>query len=154
MEQALAETGRGDLAPALRDEMRTLARTAGEPASQWQVLPLPLHDGAQLAAAYLYIERDARRDAQTGEDARRFVFEVQTRALGRLQFDGLLRGKRFDLLLRSRVPLDATMRSEGERIFRGTLDSAGWAGEVAFSTAPAFPDEPAGRFRERVAASA
>jgi hypothetical protein len=134
--------------------MRTLGRIAAEPIQQWQVLPLPLHDGAQLTPAFLYVERDARRDPQTGDEARRFVLDVQTRALGRLQLDGLLRPRRFDLLLRSRVPLDKIMRGEIEHIFRATLDSAGWTGEVAFTTTPAFTDEPAGKHRERVAALA
>lgn len=154
VEEALHAAGRADLVPALHDEMRMLGRIAAEPAQQWQVLPLPLHDGAQLTPAFLYVERDARRDAQTGEEARRFVLDVQTRALGRLQLDGLLRPKRFDLLLRSRAPLDKLMRGEIEQLFRATLDSAGWTGEVAFSTVPAFTDEAAGKYRERVAALA
>jgi hypothetical protein len=154
VEETLQAAGHPDLVPALRDEMRTLGRIAAEPIQQWQVLPLPLHDGAQLTPAFLYVERDARRDPQTGDEARRFVLDVQTRALGRLQLDGLLRPRRFDLLLRSRVPLDKIMRGEIEHIFRATLDSAGWTGEVAFTTTPAFTDEPAGKHRERVAALA
>jgi hypothetical protein len=154
VEDALQTAGHADLVPALHDEMRTLGRIAAEPGQQWQVLPLPLHDGAQLAPAFLHVERDARRDPQTGEEARRFVLDVQTRALGRLQLDGLLRPKRLDLLLRSRVPLDRVMRGEIERLFRATLDSAGWSGEIAFSTSPAFDDEPAGKYRPRVAARA
>ena len=82
------------------------------------------------------------------------MLDVQTRALGRLQLDGLLRPKRFDLLLRSRVPLDPVMRGEIDALFRATLDSAGWNGDIAFSTAPAFTDEPAGKYRTRVAALA
>jgi hypothetical protein len=154
IEETLRAAGHADLVPALRDEMRTLGRIAAEPTQQWQVLPLPLHDGAQLTPAFLYVERDARRDPQTGDEARRFVLDVQTRVLGRLQLDGLLRPKRFDLLLRSRVPLDKIMRGEIEHLFRATLDSAGWSGDVAFSTVPAFTDEPAGKYRERVAALA
>jgi hypothetical protein len=154
VEDSLHSAGRADLVPALHDEMRALSRIASEPSQQWHVLPLPLHDGAQLTPAFLYVERDARRNAENGEEARRFVLDVQTRALGRLQLDGLLRPKRFDLLLRSRAPLDNVMRGEIERLFRATLDSAGWRGEVAFSTAPAFNDEPAGKYHHRVAALA
>jgi hypothetical protein len=154
VEESLQSAGRADLVPALHDEMRALARIASEPSQQWHVLPLPLHDGAQLTPAFLYVERDARRVSESGEEARRFVLDVQTRALGRLQLDGLLRPKRFDLLLRSRAPLDKIMRGEIERLFHATLDSAGWRGEVAFSTAPAFSDEPAGKHRPRIAALA
>lgn len=154
VEEALQTAGRADLVPMLREEVRVLGRLAAEPQQQWQVLPLPLHDGAQLTPAYLYVERDARRDPLSGEEARRFVLDVQTRALGRLQLDGLLRPRRFDLLLRTRVPLDRTMRGEIETLFRATLDSAGWKGDVAFSTTPAFTDEPQGKYRERVAALA
>src|SRR5690606_20979923 len=91
VEEALQTAGRADLVPMLREEVRVLGRLAAEPQQQWQVLPLPLHDGAQLTPAYLYVERDARRDPLSGEEARRFVLDVQTRALGRLQLDGLLR---------------------------------------------------------------
>jgi hypothetical protein len=154
VEEAMQNAGRGDLVPVLREEMRTLGRMTAEPTQQWHVLPLPLHDGAQLTPAFLYVERDARRGQQGDEEARRFVLDVQTRALGRLQLDGLLRPRRFDLLLRSRVPLDKVMRGEIEHLFRVALDSAGWNGEIAFSTTPAFTDEPAGKYRERVAALA
>jgi len=137
LERALVEAGRTDLVPALRDETRSLARSVTESTGRWDVVPLPLHDGTQLTEAFLYVEREAARETQTGEEeARRFMIEVQTRLLGRLRLDGLLRPRRFDLLLRSRVQLDPVMRAEIESIFRATLDSAGWAGDVAFTATP------------------
>jgi hypothetical protein len=133
--EALTVSGHAVLADELRSEFAAPRLPPSASASDgWQVVAFPIHDGTSLRPAQLYVEEEAARRRRTADAPSRFILEV-----GALQFDGLLRPRRFDLLLRSRTPLRDDMRSEIERIFRGTVDACGWTGGIAFSTIPAFP---------------
>ena len=66
--------------------------------------------------------------------------------LGALQFDGMVRGKRLDLVLRSHAPLAPELRQEAEALFHRVSDANGLHGDIVFATAAQFAVAPlAGR---------
>jgi hypothetical protein len=134
-----------------------LQRLADEKATgPWQILMLPFSAGEQPQRARLYLPRDGGGTGEeAGDEKARFIFEVETTRLGRVQFDGRIREKRFDLLLRSpAAAFGPAARAEIERLFHTSIAASGWAGEIAFSVQPAFPAPPLAAVTLRLGLSA
>jgi hypothetical protein len=80
-------------------------------------------------------ERGRRRAAQHGRDGdpgTRLLIDVELTRLGRLQLDGLVQRRRFDLIVRARQALAPEMRRDIAAIFHEAREAAGLAGDIAF----------------------
>ena len=100
------------------------------------LLPIPFFDGQQIQQLRLFLRRDSGGGASggDGEEATRFVLEVSLTRLGDLQLDGLVRGKRFDLILRTREGLPDAMRGDILQIFQDANEVAGYKGALTFQS--------------------
>ncbi|WP_207476535.1 hypothetical protein [Arenibaculum pallidiluteum] len=123
----------------LEEDFGRLARQAAEPLpGDWRALSLPFSDGAEIGRIQLFLRKPVDEDAEADEQrsgqggAHRFLVEVDLSRLGPLQLDGLIREKRFDLILRSRQPLQAEIRHDILRIFTETVTAMGMSGSVSF----------------------
>ncbi len=56
--------------------------------------------------------------------------------LGPLQLDGMVKGRRFDLIIRSHAPLDEALRAELTGVFADSLSAVGFAGTLGFQSGP------------------
>lgn len=141
--QAL-ERGAGDrLLRRLGADFGALQRLAHDVAGEWRAFFIPIFDG-ELQQMRLFVHH---REHPDGEDAaedpgQRFVVEVDLSRLGPLQLDGLIRKRRFDLILRSQRPLGERMRDDITRIFTGAAEAGGMGGGITFQTLPSFPVAP------------
>jgi hypothetical protein len=145
---ALERTGRGDLVRQLSDDMGELARLTENPTTgDWRVYGLPMMTPQGIMPVRLFVKRRSSKDEdeaakrQNSEDSR-FVVEVETTRLGPLQFDGLVKGRRFDLILRSTRPIAPELRLGIGQVFENAVASAGLTGGLAYSTAARFPVNP------------
>ncbi|HEV7367924.1 hypothetical protein [Arenibaculum sp.] len=134
--QALETTNRKAMS-ALEDDFKTLSRQAAEPLpGDWRAYSLPFSDGQAIARIQLFVRRsdDEETDGteRSGGKARRFLIDVDLSALGKMQFDGLVRDKRFDLILRTRDVLPAEIRQDVQNLFTVTLDGLGLTGSASF----------------------
>ena len=109
----------------------------------WKVTILPYLGVESMQPARLYqrateirVEDDGTSASQAGQ---RFVVEIELRRLGPLQFDGLVRERRFDLAVRTTQPLDSTLQAEIGHIFRETIGIGGYAGDLVFGKLARFP---------------
>jgi len=97
---------------------------------------MPILDGHHIQQIRLWLrqhrDEDRRRSQKRDREATRFVLEVELSELGDLQLDGLVRGKHFDLMLRSRCSLPSDMRREIVRIFDEANAIGGYSGSVGF----------------------
>jgi hypothetical protein len=150
---ALAGAGRADLRQRLAKDVSDLRRQASESVrGDWRIFTLPVLDEAAVQPIRLYV-RNPREDGKTGgqsQQGSRFVLDLDLSRLGPLQLDGLVRGPRFDLVLRSREPLDPAMKAEIGTLFRSALDGSGFSGDVAFVTTAQFPVAPLSALRPRL----
>lgn len=138
---ALARAGRRPLGERLEQDFGRLARLATEPAGDgWRVALVPLLDDGRLDQLRVYLR--GGRDAEDGEGDLRFVVEAALSRLGRIQFDGLVAGQRFDLLIRTFAPLPATMRADIGEIFERVSAAASSGGALRFQVVTAFPVAP------------
>lgn len=142
--KALAAAGRADLGGRLADDFGQLSRlAAGTDSSEWRTFLLPFADAGKIEQIRLYLKR--RRAAHGEKDDQpmtRFVFEVGLSRLGRIQFDGLAGGDRFDLMVRSLEPLSDQIMAEIRTIFGNAREAGRLAGDVAFQTVTAFSLAP------------
>ena len=130
----LERAGQGDLLARLGGELTQMARLSDAAGNDWRLLPMPFFDGHHVQQLRLFLRRDSGGGASGGEseEATRFVLEVSLTRLGDLQLDGLVRGKRFDLILRTRDGLPDAMRGDILQIFQDANDAAGYKGALTF----------------------
>lgn len=140
--QILERAGRGRLLRQLGDDLARIGRFAEErERGDWRTFALPFHDGGELHQIWL-LTRQHRHD-QDGEEGAadgglRFLIELDLSRLGPLQLDGLVRGSRFDLIVRTKEPLAAEMRRDIFGIFDDGVAASGLTGGISFRTEPAF----------------
>lgn len=137
--QALERTGRRDLLALLGDEFRTMARQAAEPLPEgWRPFEVPVYDGHALTRLHLHVRPVGDEDGtegggrERGARGSRFLIDVDLSRLGPLQLDGLVRPRRFDLILRSREGLAAETRQELTGVFVNCLETVGYTGGLTF----------------------
>jgi hypothetical protein len=97
----------------------------------WRPWVLPFHDGVAMRPLTFHMRRRAAVAGKNGGETR-FLLDLDLSALGSLQLDGLIRARRFDLMLRGAVKLDRTMRHELALLFQESLGALGYAGALAF----------------------
>ena len=144
------KSGNAALLGKLTNDFANLARAAQDGTrSDWRPVVLPVHDGAGIQPVAWFIRRpyEGVDDGRNGSadsaaqpaEGTRFVVELNHRNLGEMQLDGLVHGKRFDLVVRSHQSLSETIRQDISGLFRKVLDAAGSTGEVMFQPGPKFP---------------
>ena len=136
--RALVDAGRSDLANRLDAEAAQIGKTQPAPPGQWSVTVLPFLGLAATKPMRLYRRSPEAEEREKG-GGDRFVIELQLVRLGAMQFDGLVRERRFDLVLRSEQPLDEALRAGIERTFRDTLLISGWNGELSYARTGPVP---------------
>jgi len=133
--QTLRNAGRDGLIHRLNADLGQLSRMGEGVGGDWRLLPIPLWDGGQVRQLRLFLrQRDGRRmpGGQGKNAATRFILEVEMSRLGEMQLDGLVRARRFDLILRTRRALPANMRHDIQRIFQDVNEASGYSGGVGF----------------------
>jgi hypothetical protein len=137
--QALRERGKESLLLEVEREIRnTEKQTAEKLPDDWQGVTLPMYDQSGVNPMHIFIhpfpepEKEDEK-AKTAKGAR-FLLDVELSRLGPLQLDGMVKPPRFDLILRSKTPLDAALRDELRTVFADCLGAVGYAGGVMFQS--------------------
>ncbi len=154
VEQLLAPLLAGRKIPAekeemvkrLKEEFTQLADLAKDrPAVDWRALFIPVYDpriGLTQINLYYRHNSSGENEKDKKDHGTRFLVDVNFAALGAFQLDGLIRGKRFDLMIRSRSRLSRNQRSEIIGIFDNALQVGGCTGGLEFRTVESFPVSP------------
>jgi hypothetical protein len=145
----LENAGRQDLLRRLGGEFARIRRAGDEPlardpgSSEWRPTVFPFLDGNAIRPITLFT-RHHRHENDSEEDRpdTRFVLEVDLSTLGPMQFDGLIRAKSFDLMIRSHSRLPDSMREDIGDIFRQNLENSGLEGGIQFQATRPFPLSP------------
>ncbi len=144
--RTLHEQGNGALRGRLTEDFSKLAQLATESVSgEWRTALLPLlHDGVLQQLRIYLRDRDGDGPTNDADDdpGTRFVVEAELSRLGALQLDGLVRQKRFDLIVRSHQPLPGPIRTHIREIFSQSGAAANFAGAVSFQVEPDFDIAP------------
>lgn len=151
--EALERAGRGDLLARLAGDFAQLANLSDAAGGDWRFLPIPLVGLDQVQQLRLFLrhrQSGGGAEGEEPEEASRFVLEVDMSRIGELQLDGMVRPRRFDLILRSRAPLAPALRHDIMAIFEDANSAAGNGGQMIFqatadwSFLPLAPETDAG----------
>ncbi|HUK60726.1 MAG TPA: hypothetical protein VLV50_15955 [Stellaceae bacterium] len=150
--RSLGSAGLERLRTRVEGDLAGLRRLGAESATgDWRVLTLPLLMGGSVAPVRLYLRRKEKSAGGQDSPGQRFIVEAELSRLGALQLDGLVRGNRLDLVLRSHAPLPQAIQEEAGALFRRASAAAGYHGDVVFATASAFAVDPMTELRGHVA---
>lgn len=141
--RSMEVAGHQNLLSRLDDDFASLARIHSDTGgSDWKNLTFPFYDGQALHQIKMYY-RHRHNSAQDGdEDSTRFVIELDLSKSGPVQLDGLFNKARFDLVLRSQLPMDEEMRQHIFNIFNTNLEITGLHGKLDFKRTIPFPVHP------------
>ncbi len=132
----LRKADKTDLVGRLTRDAASLTRTASEPVAQdWRPVPLPFYNDGQMQGMMLWYRRDdSQKDEKddTKERKTRFVFDLRLTRMGQVQLDGLAKGQRIDLILRTTKPVSAPMRQDMRQKYLSALENASFTGELSF----------------------
>jgi hypothetical protein len=140
-----------DTVKRLKEEFTQLSDLAKDrPSVDWRALFLPVYDARiGLTQINLYYRHNAGGGEKDKKDqGTRFLVDVNFAALGAFQLDGLIRGKRFDLMIRSRSRLSRNQRQDIIGIFENALEVGGCTGALEFRTVESFPVSPLDELRQ------
>lgn len=130
----LRSAGKGDLLSRLGSEGQALGRMGAEPLSQdWRAMTLPFLEQGEMQKVALYY----KHEEQDGEDGNctkqtRFVFDMALSQMGKVQVDGLFRGAKLDLIVRTTDTLSPDMRQRMRGMYTHALEVSGLSGELSF----------------------
>jgi hypothetical protein len=141
LRKALVDAGRSDLAARLDSAAETIGTIRPQQGPEgWTVTVMPFLGSLSLEPMRLYRKSVQDRDADGKlRGGQRFVLELALKRLGPLQFDGLVRERRFDLVVRSVTPMEPPLQDQLRQIFRDGMLISGWAGELGFGRAGRYP---------------
>jgi hypothetical protein len=140
-----------EMVKRLKEEFTQLSDLAKDrPSVDWRALFLPVYDPRiGLTQINLYYRHNGGGNEKDKKDqGTRFLVDVNFAALGAFQLDGLIRGKRFDLMIRSRSRLSRNQRQEIIGIFENALEVGGCTGALEFRTVEVFPVSPLDELRK------
>ena len=141
--RALERSGAERLLRRLSGDFTALQRLAHDGAGEWRAFFIPIYDGTfNQLRLFVHNHTNSGAGDEAEDPGERFVVEVDLSRLGAIQLDGLIRKRRFDLILRSRTPLPEAMRNDITRIFTSAAEAGGLGGHITFQALPAFPVAP------------
>jgi hypothetical protein len=146
-----------DVVKRLRQEFAQLSQLAQDrPGVDWRALFLPIYDPQyglnQINLFYRHGSQGQQDEKDEKPSGTRFIVEATFTVLGAFQLDGLVRKKRFDLMIRCRKPISQRMRHEIMGIFDGARDLGGYAGALQFQIVNEFPVSPLEDLRKSASA--
>ncbi len=137
---------RDDSARKVRQELAQVSTLAQErPGADWRCCFVPILDDGTIRQINLFYRRDRRKDRKDGKEEKpgtRFIVEVDMSRMGPFQFDGLVREKQFDLMVRSHVALPQKFRHDITELFQEALSLGDYRGALVFQKVHAFPVSP------------
>lgn len=138
---ALRRAGREDMIGRISRDFAGLSKTDSDPVSQdWRALALPLQWDNEIQKMMIYYRHGHNKDQDDNKEGSkkdtRFILEFSPPRMGTVQLDGLCRGKKLDLILRTQKHLSPSMQQNLRRLWLEALEQTGMSGELSFQGKP------------------
>jgi hypothetical protein len=128
-----------DILSRLSRDFAGLSKTLSEPLTQdWRGLSIPYVWQNDIQKMHLYFRHQGGDDKDTPDDQKnrstRFIFDLHLDRMGDVQLDGLMKGPRLDLILRTHTPFVHTMQTVMRQKYLDILEAGNLHGDLAFQT--------------------
>lgn len=129
----------GNILEKLTRDFSDLSRMLSEPVSQdWRGLSIPYLWQNEVQKMNLYFRHQNGDDPESPDDKKgrstRFIFDLHLDRMGDVQLDGLMKGPRLDLILRTQTPFAQTMQALMRQKYLDILGTGHLLGDLAFQT--------------------
>jgi hypothetical protein len=133
----LQRASRTNILGRLTQDLSTLAQRTADSASStgdWRAVPLPMFWEGEIQKVSLFVKNQGggRSEDDSKEGQTRFIFDLDLNRMGGVQLDGLVRGKRFDLVLRTQMPLSNSMQQAMRHSYSQALQHTELHGDLSF----------------------
>lgn len=100
----------------------------------WRFFLVPLIEERQVTYLRLHVRGEQTKKGQSAEAGQpaRFILDIDFEVLGALQLDGLLARQSFNVILRSRTPLDAGLQNRLNEILLAAGSASGLESRLSF----------------------
>lgn len=129
----LQKLGKSDLLSRLGRETSALRGNADAPATDWKSFPIPMLWQNEISKVMFHVRQEPRDEHDpNGETGTRFVFDLDLTHMGEVQLDGLLRGSRLDLIVRTKESISYPMQEAMKKAYADALVGTEIFGELGF----------------------
>lgn len=131
---AITRSGKDSLLSRLSQDIGGAARAnADAPSGEWRSYPVPMLWQNEIAKVMLHIKHEqGSGDREDGEDSTRFIMDLALTRMGDVQLDGMVRGKRLDLVVRTQMPVSLPMQDAMRKAYADALSHSDVYGDITF----------------------
>jgi len=140
----LKQLGAGKVVERINHDFTRIARLGSDsPVGEWRPLLIPFQNGPDISAVPMLtkqiIDEEQSRKQQSDKDAddeevkikaTRFMLEINFSQFGMMLIDGLLKGNRLDVILKSAKDIPFTIKMKLSRQYADALKNNGFDGEL------------------------
>lgn len=137
----MRQSGLEKLIKNLNEDMGRISRiTADAPPGDWRPHLIPFQNGNDVNALPMLIrhihedEHKEKKDQDSDEEpkikATRFILELSLSQMGNIMIDGMLRGRRLDIIVKSQNTVAERLKQKLTQIYQTSLESNGFDGDL------------------------
>jgi hypothetical protein len=131
--EMLQKLGKESLLTRLSGESAALSSNNDAGAADWKSFPVPILWQNEISKIMLHVRKEPPENGREDEDgAVRFVLDLALTRMGAVQIDGIVHGKRLDLILRTELPVSVPMQDAMKKAYADALDGGDVFGELGF----------------------
>ncbi len=131
---AIARIGKDSILSRLtQDANNARGANADIPDTEWRSYPVPMVWQNEIAKVMLHIKHEQQEEnREDSGDATRFIMDLSLNRMGEVQLDGMVRGKRLDLIVRTQLPISVPMQDAMRTAYIDALANTDVYGDIAF----------------------
>jgi hypothetical protein len=131
----LQKLGKGALLQSLSSETSSLTRANETANSDWRSLPIPMLWQNEISKVMFHVRKEPAEDGSpNGESGTRFIMDLDLTRMGEVQLDGLVRGNRLDLIVRTKEAVSNSMQEAMKKAYADALHGTQIYGEMGFQS--------------------
>jgi len=131
--EMLQKLGKDSILTRLSGERAAFSGNADTPATDWKSFPVPMLWQNEISKVMFHVRQEPRdNEKENNEGATRFVLDLSLNRMGEVQLDGVVNGKRLDIIVRTQVPVSVPMQEAMKVAYANALEGSDIYGELAF----------------------
>lgn len=133
--EMVQKLGKDSLLSRLSGETSSLAGNNDSAATEWKSFPVPILWQNEISKVMFHVRKEpSENEQQDGDGGTRFVMDLSLTRMGDVQIDGLVRGKQLDLILRTQLPVSASMQDAMRVAYAKALNGTDIFGDIGFQS--------------------
>jgi hypothetical protein len=133
--EMIQKLGKQSILSRLSGETASLSTNNDAASTEWKSFPIPLLWQNEISKLMFHVRKEPSENEQDNpEGGSRFVMDLSLTRMGEVQLDGMVRGKRLDLIVRTQLPISPIMQDAMYTAYSRALDGTDIYGEIGFQS--------------------